>query len=73
LAAHRQQKILGDFHDGVIARGLLDTLGSRRDVPGATAAYKALLGRQEELMAAAESKYRKARKKSRDLLRRGVL
>lgn len=64
-AAHRQQKILGDFHDAVIARDLLASLGA--DGP-----YAALHAREIELMAAAEKKYRKARKKSRSLLQRGV-
>lgn len=64
-AARRQQKILGDFHDAVIARDLVAAMGS--DGP-----YAALHGREIELMAAAEKKYRKARKKSRTLLQRGV-
>lgn len=64
-AAHRQQKILGDFHDAVIARDLVAAMGS--DAP-----YAALHAREIELMAAAEKKYRKARKKSRSLLQRGV-
>jgi CHAD domain-containing protein len=72
-AAHRQQKCLGDYHDAVLARDLLAGLGSDQDPAGTAEAYAALLKRQEELMAAAESKYRKARKKSRDLLRRGVI
>lgn len=71
-AAHRQQKILGDYHDAVIARNLLAGLRSEADAPPAAEAFDALLNRQEELMAAAEAKYRKARKKSRGLLRRGV-
>ncbi|WP_258802998.1 CYTH and CHAD domain-containing protein [Pseudarthrobacter sp. NS4] len=71
-AAHRQQKILGDHHDAVIARNLLAGLHSDPDGPPAAEAYDALLSRQDELMAAAEAKYRKARKKSRSLLRRGV-
>ncbi|MFJ5860881.1 CHAD domain-containing protein [Pseudarthrobacter sp. NPDC092439] len=64
-AAHRQQKVLGDFHDAVIARDLVARMGS--DGP-----YAALHAREIELMAAAEKKYRKARKKSRRLLQRGV-
>ncbi|MFD5276467.1 CHAD domain-containing protein [Pseudarthrobacter sp. NPDC058362] len=60
-AAHRQQKVLGDFHDAVIARDLLARMGS--DGP-----YAVLHAREIELMAAAEKKYRKARKKSRRLL-----
>ncbi|TDL41235.1 CYTH and CHAD domain-containing protein [Arthrobacter nitrophenolicus] len=72
-AAHRQQKILGDYHDAVMARDLLSGMGSDRDRAAVSGAYAALLQRQEELMSAAEAKYRKASKKSRDLLRRGVL
>ncbi|WP_411374000.1 CHAD domain-containing protein [Arthrobacter sp. MPF02] len=72
-AAHRQQKILGDFHDAVLARDLLAGLGPDLDRPATAEAYAALLKRQEELMADTEAKYRKARKKSRDLLRGGVL
>ncbi|TLM81765.1 CYTH and CHAD domain-containing protein [Pseudarthrobacter sp. NamE2] len=72
-AAHRQQKILGHFHDAVLARDLLAGLGPDLDRPATAEAYAALLKRQEELMADTEAKYRKARKKSRDLLRRGVL
>ncbi|ACL40768.1 CHAD domain containing protein [Pseudarthrobacter chlorophenolicus A6] len=71
-AAHRQQKILGDYHDAVIARDLLAGLGSEAPA-AATEAITALLARQHELMSAAEHKYRKARRKSRDLLRGGVL
>ncbi|WP_045729493.1 CYTH and CHAD domain-containing protein [Pseudarthrobacter chlorophenolicus] len=71
-AAHRQQKILGDYHDAVIARELLAGLGSEAP-PAATEVLADLLARQRELMAAAEKKYRKARRKSRDLLRGGVL
>lgn len=71
-AAHRQQKILGDYHDAVIARDLLAGLGSEGP-PAAADAFAALLARQHELMSAAEKKYRKARRKSRDLLRGGVL
>ncbi|MGK3649645.1 CHAD domain-containing protein [Pseudarthrobacter enclensis] len=72
-AGHRQQKILGDYHDAVIARDLLMQLMSEPHPPAATEVYAALLKLQDELMAAGEKKYRKARKKSRDLLRRGVL
>ncbi len=72
-AAHRQQKILGDYHDAVLARDLLAGLGSGRDRAAVGEAYAALLQRQEELMSASEAKYRKARKKSRELLRRGVI
>lgn len=68
-AAHRQQKILGDYHDAVIARNLLQTLEAGHGLPETTAEALALLrARQAELMDAAEAKYRKARKKSRDQL-----
>lgn len=72
-AAHRQQKILGDYHDAVMARDLLAGMASDRDRAAVSEAYAALLQRQEKLMSAAQAKYRKARKKSRDLLRRGVI
>lgn len=72
-AARRQQKLLGDFHDAVLARNLLAGLQQDRKPGAAVEAYAALVRRQEELMAATEKKYRKARRKSRDLLRRGVL
>ncbi|MFF1250874.1 CHAD domain-containing protein [Pseudarthrobacter sp. NPDC058329] len=73
-AAHRQQKILGDYHDAVIARNLLQTLESGHGLPEATAEALAVLrAQQAELMDGAEAKYRKARKKSRHLLRGGVL
>lgn len=69
--AHRQQKILGDFHDAVLARSLL--AGLHPDGAATAEVYAGLTQRQDELMKAAEKKYRKARKKSRDLLRGGVL
>lgn len=76
-AAHRQQKILGDFHDAVIARNLLQTLepgaGQAPAAPAATDAVSALLAREAELMDTAQAQYRRARKKSRDLLKRGVI
>jgi len=73
-AARRQQKILGELHDSVLARDLLARLGAAPDLPEAVASAYATLGeRQEELGAAAESKYRKAWKKSRKFLQRGVI
>jgi CHAD domain-containing protein len=73
-AAHNQQKVLGDYHDAVVARNLLQDLESGPALPQATAEALAALGkRQAELMGEAEAKYRKTRKKSRDLLRRGVI
>ncbi|TLM85796.1 CYTH and CHAD domain-containing protein [Pseudarthrobacter sp. NamE5] len=72
-AAHRQQKILGDYHDAVIARDLLAGVNSGQNEPIAAEAYAALRQRQDELIKGAEAKYRKARKKSRDLLRRGII
>ncbi|UEL27691.1 CYTH and CHAD domain-containing protein [Pseudarthrobacter sp. L1SW] len=71
-AAHRQQKILGDFHDAVIARDLLATVGSRQEPTAAAAAYAALEAREDGLIRSSEAQYRKAHKKSRDRLRRGV-
>ena len=73
-AARRQQKILGELHDSVLARDLLSRLGTAPDLPEAVASAYATLGeRQEELAAAAESKYRKAWRKSRKFLQRGVI
>ena len=72
-AAQRQQKILGTYHDAVLARDLLSTMASERDRPATAEVYAALVRRQEELMAATQKKYRKARKKSQGLLRRGVV
>jgi CHAD domain-containing protein len=73
-AAHKQQKVLGDFHDAVMARNLLQDLEARHSLPESTAqAMASLRKRQAELMDEAGAKYGKARKKSRDLLRRGVI
>jgi CHAD domain-containing protein len=71
-AAHRQQKILGNFHDAVIARDLLATVGSRQEPTAAAAAYAALEKQEDGLISSSQAEYRKARKKSRDRLRRGV-
>lgn len=74
-AAHRQQKHLGDYHDAVLARCLLQDLEGAGNLPEPAATALAVLRkRQEQLMDRAEVKYRKARKKSRKLLpKRGVL
>ncbi|MFJ6155147.1 CHAD domain-containing protein [Pseudarthrobacter sp. NPDC092184] len=73
-AAQRQQKILGNFHDAVIARDLLGAVSSDTEMAAPeAAALTALRTRQAEEMGAAEAKYGKARRKSRGLLRRGVL
>lgn len=72
-AAHKQQAILGNHHDSVIARDLLGKLGSATDLPEPVAlAYSSLLEREERIAAADESKYRKARRKAGKLLKRGV-
>ncbi|HEU4666499.1 MAG TPA: CYTH and CHAD domain-containing protein [Arthrobacter sp.] len=71
-AAQRQQKILGNLHDAVIARDLLATVGSRQEPTAAAAAYAALEAREDGLISRSEAEYRKAHKKSRDRLRRGV-
>lgn len=72
-AAQKQQKILGDHHDSVIARDVLGKLGSATDLPEPVAlAYASLLEREERIAAADEAKYRKARRKSGKLLKRGV-
>jgi CHAD domain-containing protein len=73
-AAHKQQKILGGFHDAVVARKLLQDLEAGPALAEAAAEALAVLRkRQADVMDQAEAKYRKARKKSRGLLRRGVL
>jgi CHAD domain-containing protein len=72
-AAHRQQSILGDFHDSVVARDLLATLAAAPDLPEpVSSAFLTLHTRQVQLAAEAEAKYWKARRKSRKLLKRGV-
>ncbi|NUP60524.1 MAG: CHAD domain-containing protein, partial [Pseudarthrobacter sp.] len=72
-AAHRQQKILGRFQDAVVARTLLADIAAEHTEPATATVYAGLLDRQEERMLTARAKYRKARKKSRALLRSGVL
>jgi CHAD domain-containing protein len=73
-AARRQQQALGDFHDSVIARDLLGERANSRDIPEPMAStYVTLRTRQVQLAAAAEEKYRKARKKSKKRLKAGVL
>ena len=73
-AAHRQQKILGDFQDSVVARGLLAKLAAAPDLPEDVAsALVTLHTRQVQLAAEAEAKYWKERKKSRTVLRGKVL
>jgi CHAD domain-containing protein len=72
-AAHKQQTLLGNHHDSVIARDLLGKLGSATDLPEPVAsAYSSLLEQEERIAAADESKYRKARRKAGKLLKRGV-
>ncbi|WP_267275997.1 CYTH and CHAD domain-containing protein [Arthrobacter sp. CDRTa11] len=72
-AAHRQQKILGEFRDSILARDLLGKLGGVPDLPEPVASlFVELRTRQVELAADAESKYRKARKKSQKRLKAGV-
>jgi CHAD domain-containing protein len=72
-AAHRQQQILGDHHDSVMARVFLGKLGRGPELPEAVAeAYRSLLEQEERIAARDEAKYRKARRKARKLLKRGV-
>lgn len=72
-AAKKQQQILGDHHDSVIARDVLGKLGSPTDLPEPVAlAYRSLLDLEERIAADDEAKYRKARRKARKLLKRGV-
>lgn len=73
-AAHRQQKILGEFHDSIVARDLLAKLATAPELPeDAASAFVTLHTRQVQLAADAEAKYWKARKKSRTVLQRGVI
>ncbi|MFP5310849.1 MAG: CHAD domain-containing protein, partial [Actinomycetes bacterium] len=72
-AARRQQKILGRFQDAVVARDLLSALAQDSGGHATAGIYAELLSRQEEQMLAAQAGYRKAWKKSRDLLGHGVL
>lgn len=72
-AAHKQQTILGDHHDSVMARIFLGKLAGGPDLPEPVeAAYGALLKREQKSAAKAEAKYRKAHRKSRKAIRRGV-
>ena len=72
-AAHRQQKILGDHHDSVVARTLLGKL-ARGPQPSehASDAYAQLVKKEDKAAARTEAKYHKARRKARKLLKRGV-
>lgn len=73
-AARRQQQILGDFHDSVVARDLLANLAAAPDLPEAvSSAYVTLHTRQVQLAAEAEAEYWKERKKSRKVLRGKVI
>ncbi|MFF2316348.1 CHAD domain-containing protein [Arthrobacter sp. NPDC058097] len=72
-AAHKQQTILGDHHDSVMARIFLGKLAGGPDLPEPVdAAYGSLLEREQKVAAKAEAKYRKAHRKSRKAIRRGV-
>ncbi|MCU1435277.1 MAG: metal-chelation protein [Pseudarthrobacter sp.] len=73
-AAHRQQKILGDFQDSVVARGVLARLAAAPDLNEEVAStFVTLETRQVQLAAEAEATYWKARRKSRTVLQRGVI
>ncbi|MDQ0800225.1 CYTH and CHAD domain-containing protein [Arthrobacter sp. SLBN-112] len=72
-AARRQQKILGRFQDAVVARELLAAIAADGSDPATAAIYTELLSQQDAIMLAAHAKYRKARKKSREVLSRGVI
>ena len=72
-AAHRQQEILGNFHDSVVARDRLAGIAAMSGLPDdVVSAFVTLRTRQVQLAAEAEAKYWKARKKSRKTLQRGV-
>jgi len=72
-AAHRQQKILGRFHDAVVARDLLAGIAADGTDAATAGIYAQLLNQQEERMLAARAGHRKAWKKSRKVLGRGVI
>lgn len=72
-AARRQQKILGDHHDSVVAQALLEKMVRGPELPEqAVAAYGSLLETETGIIARTEAKYRKSRRKARKLLKRGV-
>ncbi|GAA1756966.1 CYTH and CHAD domain-containing protein [Pseudarthrobacter sulfonivorans] len=72
-AAHREQEILGNFHDSVVARDRLARIAAMPELPDdVVSAFVTLHTRQIQLAAEAEAKYWKARKKSRKTLQRGV-
>jgi CHAD domain-containing protein len=63
-AARRQQKILGDHQDSVMARALLNRLAADPDMSARTAAVYHRIGSvEDELARAAEAEYVKLRKK----------
>jgi CHAD domain-containing protein len=71
--AHRQQEILGNFHDSVVARDRLAGIAATSGLPDdVVSAFVTLHTRQIQLAAEAEAKYWKARKKTRKTLQRGV-
>lgn len=72
-AARRQQKILGQFQDAVVARDLLAAIAADYGESATAGIYAELLKQQEERMLAARATHRKAWKKSRDLLGHGVI
>jgi CHAD domain-containing protein len=73
-AARKQQQILGDLHDSVLARDLVGRLGAAPGLPEPVASgFITLRTRQVQLVAEAESKYLKARKKARKVLSRRVI
>ncbi len=64
LRAHRLQRILGDHHDSVMVRALLDELVTDPTLPeGTVKAYRRILKIERGLALAAAQKYPKARKK----------
>lgn len=72
-AARRQQKILGRFQDAAVARDLLAGVAAENTDAATAGIYAHLLSRQEDRMLAAQAGFRKAWKKSRDLLGHGVI
>ena len=64
-AARKQQNILGDHQDSVLARALLSRLAADPELPARTVlAYRRIHGVEDDLARAAEAKYVKLRKKA---------
>lgn len=68
IRAHKVQKILGNHHDSVMVRALLDDLATDPALPEDTvSAYRQIRDVEKDIARAAVKKYSKARKKARGL------